>query len=478
MLSISYALLYSDYLLTPNFYRSHPLMMQIREATNLGLEIINIKVTNLDCSNVKSLVAEVLNMEDREDKVDSLATIIYNKTDGTAFYVLAFLRSLYDEELLQYNVGLMAWKWDETVITQKLVTQNVASIMINKMKRFTEELQNMLKVASVLGASSNISLLEVVVNNLDLNFGEEDLDASLRVSHVVNELENEGLWERDNNTIRFAHDQIQLSAFQLIPEEERDSFMGRIGNIFMTCLEPQEMRHAIFEVVSLCNCASLPKSQEDRKKLATLNLQAGLKACTNGAYSLAVVYFEQGRRLLGDKAWDIDRDIMLQLCSNEANSRFVIGDNKLMEKLVDEVLDRNDIDIKQKFIAYEVKIMSSIVKFDYDMAINTAMHVRRDLGLPAPANKSYSKLTVAKELMKTNRLLKRYTAEDIAALPKLSDERIILGLRVLDLIYVAVFLYQPSMYPIIILLSTQTTIQYGISASGVVGLASYCVLLW
>ena len=122
--------------------------------------------------------------------------------------------------------------------------------------------------------------------------------------------------------------------------------------------------------------------------------------------------------------------------------------------------------------------MSSIVKFDYDMAINTAMHVRRDLGLPAPANKSYSKLTVAKELMKTNRLLKRYTAEDIAALPKLSDERIILGLRVLDLIYVAVFLYQPSMYPIIILLSTQTTIQYGISASGVVGLASYCVLLW
>lgn len=72
MLSISYALLYSDYLLTPNFYRSHPLMMQIREATNLGLEIINIKVTNLDCSNVKSLVAEVLNMEKEKIKLTAL----------------------------------------------------------------------------------------------------------------------------------------------------------------------------------------------------------------------------------------------------------------------------------------------------------------------------------------------------------------------------------------------------------------------
>ena len=48
-------------------------------------------------------------MEDSEDKVESLATIIFKKTDGTAFYILAFLRSLYDEELLQYNIGLMTW---------------------------------------------------------------------------------------------------------------------------------------------------------------------------------------------------------------------------------------------------------------------------------------------------------------------------------------------------------------------------------
>ena len=94
-------------------------------------------------------------------------------------------------------------------------------------------------------------------------------------------------------------------------------------------------------------------SQVTRRPKKVGNVESpGRLAFTNGAYSLAVVYFEQGRRLLGDKAWDIDRDIMLQLCSNEANSRFVIGDNKLMEKLVDEVLDRNDIDVKQKFIAY------------------------------------------------------------------------------------------------------------------------------
>ena len=469
-------LLFLPYLLTPNLSRTHPLMMQIREAATLGLEITNIKVDNLDCSAVKSLVAEVLNMEDSEDKVESLATIIFKKTDGTAFYILAFLRSLYDEELLQYNVGLMTWKWDETIIAQKLVTQNVASIMLNKMKVLNEKLQNVLKVASVLGSSSIISLLEVVVKNLNFNFGEGD--ASSNVFHAIDELVNEGLLERDgNNKMRFVHDQIQLSAFQLIPEEERDSFKGQIGNILMLNLEPDALKDAIFEVVSLCNCASLPKSQEDRKKLAKLNLQAGLKASTNGAYSLSVIYFEKGRKLLND-AWDIDSDIMLQLCSNEANARFVIGDNQVMDMLINQVLGRKDIDIQDKATAYEVKIISSIVKYDYNMAINTAMHVRRELGLQAPANKSYSKLMVAKEIMKTNRLLKRYTAEDIAALPKLSDDRIILGQRLFDLIYSAVFLCQPSMYPIVILSSVQTTINYGVSASSIVGLASYGVLLW
>ena len=112
-----------------NVYRSHPLMMQIREASNLGLEITTIQVANIDCRTVRSLVAEVLNMEDSEDKVENLASIIYKKTDGNAFFVLAFVRSLYDEELLQYDFGPMLWKWDDGAITQKLVTQNVATLI-------------------------------------------------------------------------------------------------------------------------------------------------------------------------------------------------------------------------------------------------------------------------------------------------------------------------------------------------------------
>ena len=46
-----------------------------------------IKIGQLSPDNVKNLVAEALNMEDDDDKVKSLSTIIHRKTDGIAFFV-------------------------------------------------------------------------------------------------------------------------------------------------------------------------------------------------------------------------------------------------------------------------------------------------------------------------------------------------------------------------------------------------------
>ena len=100
-------------------HRSHPLALQLREATQLGLDIATIKVGNLSCSTVKSLIADALRMEDYEDEVESLATIIFKKTEGNAFFVLIFLRSLYDEELIQYIFCGMKWLWDVDVIKNK-----------------------------------------------------------------------------------------------------------------------------------------------------------------------------------------------------------------------------------------------------------------------------------------------------------------------------------------------------------------------
>ena len=66
---------------------THPLAMQIREKEDSGIDFTAIKIGNLSTSNVTSLIAEALGMEDNEDAVKTLAAIVHRKTNGNAFFV-------------------------------------------------------------------------------------------------------------------------------------------------------------------------------------------------------------------------------------------------------------------------------------------------------------------------------------------------------------------------------------------------------
>ena len=66
---------------------THPLALQIREQKQMGIDITCLNIGNLSSTNVKSLVAEALGMEDDEDAVETLAATVHKKTEGNAFFV-------------------------------------------------------------------------------------------------------------------------------------------------------------------------------------------------------------------------------------------------------------------------------------------------------------------------------------------------------------------------------------------------------
>ena len=61
--------------------------MQIREKEDSSIDFTAINIGNLSTSDVTSLIAEALGMEDNEDSVKTLAAIVHRKTDGNAFFV-------------------------------------------------------------------------------------------------------------------------------------------------------------------------------------------------------------------------------------------------------------------------------------------------------------------------------------------------------------------------------------------------------
>lgn len=277
-------------------YRSHPLAIHIREFGLVSnLSITSIQIGNLTSDDVTSLVAEAMGMEDNLDDVRTLANTIHKKTEGNAFYVLVFLRSLYDDELLKYNFAIMKWTWDDDEVKAKFATSNVAAILLNKLQSLNPRTQNVVKVASCLGAKFSLSAVAAITDNMSQaelsslastsaseehkERDDDDNDGISSLDISISELDEEGLWERDSRDVcHFEHDNIQSAAYGLIPEERRDSFKGKIGTILMRNLDQSALDNNLFEVVSLRNCVSMDTlSNEDRMELASLNLRAGMK---------------------------------------------------------------------------------------------------------------------------------------------------------------------------------------------------------
>jgi len=123
---------------------------------------------------------------------------------------------------------------------------------------------------------------------------------------------------------------------------------------------------------------------------------------------------------------------MLELCSEGAKACYNAGDIDVMNELVGDILSR-DISLKDKFMAYECKMLAEQAEGNYNESISLGLDVRRQLGLPAPKNKEVSTLEILVGYMRTNHALGKRTAEELQCLPKMTDEVARMGLRISEL---------------------------------------------
>ena len=456
---------------------------------------IQINIGNLITNDVTSLAAEALRMDEDDSKVERLARIIHRKTEGNPFFVSMFLISLYDDKILQYSFGTMRWIWDDVAVESRTVTDNVASVLVNKMSRLKEEVRMVLMVASCLGAHFRLPVLVKIMKNLS----DRELRSSLRsssssepditkdivfedassssISSSIDEAEVEGLVETDNNeNCYFVHDQIQLAAFELISPENRDEFRGKIGSIMHRTLSSGEVESNIFEIVGMLNCALSFISDKDRDQLAELNLKAGAKASENGAFDTAKVYYEAGRKALGSKAWERNFTTMLDLCSDGANACYLTGDFESMNELIDEVLSQ-DIDVIGKYRVTEVKVKSLYAQEKVNESIDVALDFRCQLGLPTLQRKRFSMRTVLGEYIQVMRLLKKMSVEEIVHCPDLEDERYEMGQRMNELLLPSIYQVERTMVPLIVFQMLTTTLKHGLNPTSCVALATHGAIL-
>ena len=293
---------------------THPLSRKLDAIKAAGARIAEITLMPLGPEHVRQLVADALRCEPA--LAAPLAELVYDRTDGSPFFTVQFISALADEGLLSFDRGRARWSWSLDSIQAKGYTDNVVDLMVQKLMRLPIKTREALQQLACLGSGVDVALLEKVFQDK-----KEQVHAQLWKAVRA------GLIFRSERSYRFLHDRIHEAAYSLIPEESRAELHLGIGRLLAARTPPEEREEAIFEIASQLNRgASLIASQEERERLAELNLIAGKRAKASTAYLSALNYFATGATLLEADCWERRYELIFVLELDRAQCEFLTGE--------------------------------------------------------------------------------------------------------------------------------------------------------
>ncbi|NPT56109.1 trifunctional serine/threonine-protein kinase/ATP-binding protein/sensor histidine kinase [Paraburkholderia elongata] len=292
---------------------THPLMRKLDAIKTAGGKVAEITLAPLAREHLEQLIGDALRC--KPERVASLAQLVLDKTAGNPFFAIQFISSLGEEGMLTFDHDAARWTWDVDRIRTKGHTDNVVDLMVGKLNRLPVETQQGLQLLACMGHSAELALLETVSRRP----GDE-------IREQLWEAIRAGLVSCTEHACSFVHDRVQEAAYSLIQEDARAQTHLRIGRVLAACIPPEKLPEMIFEIVNQLNRgASLITAQDEREKLAELNLVAGKRAKASSAYASALTYLRAGAALMREDAWERRQELAFALELHGADCELWMG---------------------------------------------------------------------------------------------------------------------------------------------------------
>ncbi len=221
-----------------------------------------------------------------------LAELVVRKTLGNPFFVNEFLKTLYAEQAIAFDLADCNWQWDVRQIEAMEITDNVVDLLIGKLKKQPARTQEVLRLAACVGAAFDLRTLSIVSEKTP-EVISPDLKRAMQSGLILpaSELDAQLLI----HNYRFLHDRVQQAAYALNDAANQKAVHLQIGRLLLENLDDQQGQERFFEIVDHLNLGlELVTDPEERKRIAQLNLMAGQKAKAATAYGAAVKYLMWG----------------------------------------------------------------------------------------------------------------------------------------------------------------------------------------
>ncbi|MEG4634554.1 AAA family ATPase [Microcoleus sp. AR_TQ3_B6] len=509
----------SQYLLVIGAYRdnevspTHPLMQTLDSISSCGSIINNIVLQPLTLSTVNQLVADTLGdnnssrvpsiagfseqygeiegksflakkNNNERDKCNLLAELVFNKTQGNPFFLTQLLTSLYAEKLLKFDFSIGRWEWDMGQIQSvQIADYNVIELIARNIQKLPPDTQKILKLAACIGNRFNLDVLAIVSEKsisqtasalwdglqagLILPIGESAYKIPLLCTGnqsliIGNSQGTPSEINTDKVSYKFLHDRVQQAAYSLIPSEQQKTTHLKIGQLLLHNTDGDTLEENVFDIVNQLNIGvEFITEQEEKYKLAQLNLIAARKAKAASAYEAAVMQLRVGLKLLAENSWQSNYDLTLALYVEAVEAEYLTTNYERSAALAEVVLQQAST-LLDRVKVYELQIQYYMAQNQMLKSIDIGLQVLDMLGVSLSNDEGDAGFVV--ELP---------NLADLENIPEMTDPYQLAALRILMSVISSACTVKPDIVPLLVRTQTKLCVERGHSSLAAFAYAFY-----
>jgi len=448
----------------------HPFSLMMEKICQYGARITEILITPLNLVYVNQLVADTLHSS--LEQVEPLAQLIIQKTDGNPFFVNEFLKTLHQENLLNFDRQYRIWKWNLAQIEAQGMTDNIVSLMIGRMQKMPATTQQVLKLASCIGNRFDLEVLKIVGEQSIEETANALVDAILR--GLIIPIESD---ETAQKNYRFYHDRVQQAAYCLIADESKSAVHLKIGRLLLKNASPEQVNEQIFDLVNQLNFAvALIIEQTEKDELLRLNLMAAKKAKASTAYTPAKKFFSVAMNLLAENAWIEQYEETFTLFRELAECEFLTGNLGKAEELF-ELLFIKAASNMDKSNIYMLQIRLYQVAGRYEEALTLGLEALKLFGVTFPDANEEVQVAIAIEKNQVLTNLGDRQVSDLINAPVIQDPNIKTVISLLTTLGPPTYLGRPNLFPLVVLKAVNYSLKFGNTEDSCFAYSMYAMLL-
>lgn len=440
------------------------------------------------CDNLK--LADVVRVIESavgwtQEEAETLGRVVYNRTAGNPFFVIKFLEKIHGSRLLRYSEQTHTFTCDVDAVAARMpVSTSVLDLIEQKVASFNQTTQLILVIAAALGHTFESHVLEPILGTVELvSLFPSTESTVITINHRLVEKSlgkvcKAGLIEKTKKQgqYRFTHDKVQQCALTLLPNGPQGSLIqATLGSVMLELSvdRPDEtwIRYAATNLLLKHQDCRLMEPLE----IAETCLETAEIASKQAAFASGARYADAGIKTLGVLCWKEHYDLTLKLFDLSSSLHFSNGNFKSSKKR-GTYIRNNAKCMEDKIPAYFVSLHTLCAEDNFEACVSEGVSGLQSLKIKI-AKKS-STFNLITNLIKTKRMFKNMTPDDVLDLPPMTDKKMEDVAMLVGIVAAAAFdAGDVERCVACCLQQFQMTLKHGLSVSAARALASYGVAL-